>query len=190
MSKDNIKNKTPKSVAVSKPKEGENKKVCVFLLCSGGGGFPPEFVESYLKARTYFQHTMTGFELVEYFPRFSPNIGAMRSFCAGKMIDGFEKYAPDIAIFLDIDHVLPHDILVRLLTPDLPIVCGMYFLKGKPYNPVIYDKGPYDAVSKHYMSIPMYDYPSEGLFEVHNTGMGCARIDRCFFKVKTSVFLL
>lgn len=183
------KKKTPNTVALSKPTKGENKKVCVFLLCSGGGGFPPEFVESYLKARTYFQHNMTGYELVEYFPRFSPNIGAMRSLCAGYMVEGFKKYAPDIAIFLDIDHVLPYDVLVRLLTPDLPIVCGMYYLKGKPYHPVIYKEGPYDAAVKHHLAIPMYDYPTHEMFEVFNTGMGCTRIDReVFLKLKPPYF--
>ena len=182
--------KTPNSVAVSKDTKGkENKRVCVFLLCSGGAGFPPEFVESYLKARTYFQHTMTGYELVEYFPRFSPNIGAMRSLCAGYMVEGFKKYAQDIAIFLDIDHVLPYDVLVRLLQTELPILCGMYYLKGKPYHPIIYREGPYDALAGYHMAIPMMDYPTDKIFEVFNTGMGCAKIDReVFLKLKPPYF--
>ena len=172
-----------KETGKSKP-----RKVCVFLLCHGTS-FPPEFVESYLVARTYFQFHSEGFELVEYFPRFSPNIGAMRSLCAGYMVEGFKAYKADIAIFLDIDHVLPHDILVRLLSHDLPIVCGMYYLKGKPFHPVIYKKGPYDAAKKYHLAIPMYDHPMHELFEVFNTGMGCARIDReVFLKLKPPYF--
>ena len=177
------------TVAKSKPvKNKEVKKVCVFLLCHGTS-FPPEFVESYLKARTYFQHNMTGFELVEFFPRFSPNIGAMRSLCAGYMVEGFKQYAADIAIFLDIDQVYEPNILVKLLSHDLPIVCGMYMLKGKPYHPVIYEKGPYDAAKKYHLAMPMMDYPQKELFEVFNTGMGCARIDReVFLKLKPPYF--
>jgi len=176
-------------VAESKPVKGkENKKVCVFLLCHGTS-FPPEFVESYLKARTYFQHNISGFELVEFFPRFSPNIGAMRSLCAGYMVEGFKKYAADIAIFLDIDQIFEPDILVKLLSHDLPIVCGIYFLKGKPYHPVIYQEGPLDASNGYHLGMPMLDYPQNELFEVFNTGMGCTRIDReVFLKLKPPYF--
>lgn len=164
------------------------KRVVVFLPCANVN-FSPEFFESYLKARTYFQHTMNNIELVEYFPKFSSNLAAVRSLCVAYMIEGFKEYKPDTSIWLDIDHNLPYDTLVRLLSHDEPVVCGMYYLKGKPFHPIIYKKGPYDKALKHYLNIPIYDYPSKGLFEVDNTGMGCAKIDReVFLKLNPPYF--
>jgi hypothetical protein len=166
----------------------EKRRVVVFLPCAGVS-FPPEFVESYLKARTFFQHTMSDHELVEWFPRFTPNIGALRSMCAAYMVEGFRLYKPDTSIWLDIDHDLPHDILVKLLSHKEPVVLGMYFLKSAPFNPIVYRKGPYDRVAKHHLQMPVLDYPQEGLFEVDNAGMGCAKIDReVFLKLKPPFF--
>ncbi len=168
--------------------EKKKRKVVVFLPCAGVS-FPSEFVESYLKARTYFQHTMNDHELVEWFPKFTPNVGALRSMCAAYMVEGFKHYIPDTSIWLDIDHELPHDILVKLLSHKEPIILGMYFLKAKPFNPIVYRRKYYDRVTKHHVNKPVLDYPEKELFEVDNAGMGCAKIDReVFLKMKPPYF--
>ena len=169
-------------------KEKKKRKVVVFLPCAGVN-FPPDFVESYLKARTYFQHKMVNHELVEFFPKFTPNVAALRSLCAGYMVDGFKDYTADTSIWLDIDQTLPHDILVKLLSHKEPVVLGMYFLKGTPFSPVVYRRAYYDRVKKVWINKPVVDYPQKELFEVDNAGMGCAKIDReVFLKLKPPYF--
>ena len=153
------------------------KKVVVFLPCAGVS-FHPLFMESYSKAKMYFLSKMKGYELIEYYPQFSPNIGAVRNLCVGRVIEGFENYKPDISIWLDIDHELPYDVLVRLLEPDLPIVCGMYFLKTPPHRPVIFKKVAFDHALGYWVYSEMEEYDRGNMFEVENTGMGCARIDK------------
>lgn len=153
------------------------KKVIVFLPCAGVS-FPPDFVESWSKAKMYFQKNMDGYQIAEYFPKFTPNMGALRNLCVGRVIEGFREYKPDISIWLDIDHELPVDILVRLLTPDLPVVCGMYYFKLPPHKPVIFKRVAYDRGLKFWVYTEIEDYDKVNMFEVDNTGMGCARIDR------------
>jgi len=167
----------------------EKRKVIVFLPCAGVN-FPPEFVESYLKAKVFFQNQMgANYELVEYFPKFTPNIAALRSVCAAFMIDGFREFKPDTSIWLDIDQTLPHDLFVKLLSHKEPIVLGMYFLKGKPFSPVVYKRAYYDRVRKYWINKPIVDYPQNKLFEVDNAGMGCAKIDKeVFMKLKPPYF--
>ena len=166
------------------------KKVVVFLPCAGVS-FPKEFVESYLKARTYFQNhkAMDGFELVEYFPAFTPNMAATRNWCVGKMIDGFEGgFLPDVSIWLDIDHELPYDVLVRLLEHTEPVVSGMYYLKAPPYYPIVYEREEYDSVKNFWTYKSILDFPQVDLFEADMVGMGCVKIDREVFLGMTAPY--
>ena len=153
------------------------KKVIVFLPCAGVS-FPKEFVESYLKARTYFQYNIDGFELAEFFPAFSPNMAAMRNLCVGKVLDGFDGMKPDVSIWLDIDHEVPYDFLVRLLKHEEPIVSGMYFLKGAPHYPVVYDRYEWDSMMNFWTYKAKLEYDQVDMFEADMVGMGCVKIDR------------
>ena len=163
----------------------------VFLPCAGLS-FPREFVQSYLQARTYFQHhpDMIGkFELVEDFPNYTPNMAANRNICAGKVIEGVYGFRPDISIWLDIDHQLPYDVLVRLLSNENPVVSGMYFGKNPPYYPIVYEKYKYDRGLKFWLYKSMFDYDQIDPFEADMVGMGCVRIDReVFLKLKPPYF--
>jgi hypothetical protein len=164
------------------------KKVVVFIPCAGVS-FSPIFVESYLKARMYFQTKMDGYELIEYFPKFSPNMGAMRNLCVGRVIEGFREFYPDISIWLDIDHELPYDVLVKLLEHDFPVVGGMYFFKRAPHKPVIFKKVGHDKGLKQPVYSEIEEYDQVEPFEVDNTGMGCMRIDRdVLLKLKAPYF--
>jgi hypothetical protein len=155
------------------------KKVVVFIQAVNMN-IPRRFMESYLKARTYFQHTMDGYDLVEFFPTVFPP-GESRNYCAGKMIEGFKGFLPDISIWLDIDHEIPYDTLVRLLTPDYPIVSGIYYLKQYPHYPIVYKRWKYAEDTDFWLYESIVDYPVDGLFQVDSVGMGCVRIDRDVF---------
>ena len=157
------------------------KKVVVFLPCAGVS-FPKEFVESYLKARTYFYYNIKGFELVEFFPAFTPNMAATRNFCVGKVIEGFKGgFVPDVSIWLDIDHELSVDVLVRLLKHDEPIVSGMYYLKSPPYYPIVYNREKYDSETNLWTYKTILEYPFDKMFIADMVGMGCVKIDREVF---------
>lgn len=155
------------------------KRVVVFFSC-GKMSFDPDFMDSYIRARTYFQQQMEGYELVEYYSkRFPPS--ESRNECVGRMKEGFRGFKPDISIWLDIDHILPYDVLVKLLEHDLPIVSGIYYLKDYPHYPIVYRKTTYCEDTGFSLALPVLDYGEE-LFEVDYAGMGCVRIDRGVFE--------
>jgi len=164
-------------------------KIVVFLPCTGKD-FPQKFFKSYLRARTNFHYHFKDDEIVEIepiseltedYPNFTPNMGAIRSYCVARMIEGFEGYYPDTSLWFDIDQELQPDTIVKLLKHKEPVVSGMYFLKGHPNYPVVYQRHEYDEEKKFYTYKSMYDYPPEDCFEADMIGMGCVKIDREVF---------
>lgn len=155
------------------------KKIIVFLPVAGIK-IPSEFFESYLKARTYFQYNTEGYELAEFVVKLFPT-SESRNYCVGKMKEGFTHYSPDISIWLDVDHEIPHDTLVRLIKPDKPIVSGIYYLKTHPYQPIVFRRGDYCEDTNFYLVDPIVDYPDRQMFKADAVGMGCVRIDKEVF---------
>ena len=68
---------------------------------------------------------------------------------------------------IDSDVYAPKDVIPRLMAHNKDIVCGIYYMKTMPTQPVIFKEmgdGPY------------WDYPVEELFEIDGSGLGCTLI--------------
>jgi len=130
---------------------------------------------------------MEGWELIEYYPKYFPPSEA-RNDCVGRMKEGFSGYEVDTSIWFDTDHVLPYDVIVKLLSHDLPIVSGVYYLKRPPFFPIVYRKKKQCGDTGFWLASPYVNYPDE-LFEADYIGMGCVRIDReVFLDLKVPYF--
>lgn len=90
---------------------------------------------------------------------------------------GFLRGDADWIFWLDDDTVPPKNAIDHLVQLGREFVAGLYFLPGKPYNPIAYkrheDSGLY---------APIYKYPKGGLFEVDSVGMGCTLIHRSVYE--------
>lgn len=88
-------------------------------------------------------------------------------------------------LFLDIDMRFPLNTIPQLLSHDLPIVSGLYYLKNWPFSPIAgYYKGT-DCVNsegkkwkEHYAPLP--ENPNH-LTKVDWTGIGCLLVDMDVF---------
>lgn len=86
----------------------------------------------------------------------------------------------DITIWFDFDMTFPEDICIQLLKHNLDIVTGMYYVKSRPYYPVMFDcVDKKKNVFKHFR--PIINFPLDELFYADMIGMGCVAI-------KTDVF--
>jgi len=156
------------------------KKIIIFLPCSRTK-FHPLFTRSYLNALSYLKET-TNYEITDDLVDFTPNLAALRSYCAARMIDGYDKFKPDTSIWLDTDHEFPPDTLYKLLKHEFPIVSGLYVWKKPPNYPVLLNKN-----KKAYE--PVFEFDQVDPFEVDVTGMGCVKIDKeVFFNLKPPYF--
>ena len=75
-------------------------------------------------------------------------------------------------LWLDTDVMIEPNMISQLMADNKDIVCGIYYMKTMPPQPVIFKKlgdGPY------------YDFPIEELFEIEGSGMG-------FCLVKTEIY--
>lgn len=93
----------------------------------------------------------------------------------------------DYVLWLDSDMVFQPDTLERMINvldehPEVDILSGLYFRRGKPFTPVLYKKLELNAEGKteweDYVDIP------DGLFEIAGCGFGCVlmRAD-CLFDI-------
>ncbi len=76
-------------------------------------------------------------------------------------------------LFIDTDVFLPFDAVSRLMSHEVDIVCGVYWMKTNPPQPVVFDKlgnGPIWNIK-----------PQNKLLEISGSGLGCCLI-------KTTVF--
>ena len=72
--------------------------------------------------------------------------------------------------FIDHDVIVPPNALTMLYSRELPVVCGLYYLKTKPPEPLtVIDRRPYT------------DWTHGDLVTVDCTGLGCALIDLSVF---------
>ena len=87
----------------------------------------------------------------------------------------------DRILFLDSDMVFQPDLLIRL-TRDMDegrdYVCGLFFRRKPPYNPVIYKNLEYerDGLKLDMKLDPYLDYPQNEIFEVAGSGFGAVMI--------------
>jgi len=89
----------------------------------------------------------------------------------------------DFIVFFDTDVVPPPDTIMRLVSHDLPVVGGLYFMDKPPYWPLLFrKKSPILLVRPLYGETGQYDIvdnwePGE-LLKVDAIGMGCTAIRR------------
>ena len=87
----------------------------------------------------------------------------------------------DRILFLDSDMVFQPDLLIRLsrdMDEGRDYVCGLFFRRKPPYNPVIYKNLEYerDGLKLDMKLDPYLDYPQNEIFEVAGSGFGAVMI--------------
>jgi len=158
-----------------------HKKIVIFIPKAGfNPTYEALFVESLFTAKDYLMAKANEipfeFTISQYFSHTFP-IDANRNECVSMAI----KNNIDLSIYLDTDHIIPHDALFKLIKHDKPIVAGVYFLKGEPHAPVIYTENKkmsddFDVFNSIYFIGDKSLYEYEGLFEADMTGAGCFAI--------------
>jgi len=158
-----------------------HKKIVIFIPKTGHrSSYDSKFIESYMAAKDYlfakYDEIPFTFTLSQYFSHTFP-IDANRNECVSMAI----KNDIDLSIFLDTDHILPVDVLYKLIKHDLPIVAGVYFLKGEPHPPVVYKENEelskdFDVFNAIYYIGDETIYERKELFEADMTGAGCFAI--------------
>jgi SAM-dependent methyltransferase len=116
----------------------------------------------------------------------------LKSSSLNKQLWDAKTMEADKILFMDVDMKFPIHTLPQLLSDDLPIVGGLYHIKGHPYSPVAGWTTPEDRnvnadgkIWKDYYC-PL---PEDELVEVDWTGMGCLLVDmECFDKIKYPCF--
>lgn len=95
----------------------------------------------------------------------SANITEARNTLVQRALDEDAEWV----MFLDDDHVYPHDLLMRLLAHEKPVVSALYLRRQQPFSPVAFshrnDHGTYQ-------SIDLAELPQGGLLKVHAVGAG------------------
>jgi len=166
------------------------RKLVIFIPVGNQDKMWTGFTSTYERAKAYLvQHIDElpyKLQFVEYHCTTFP-VDAMRNECAtrfieGIPIDGQQVFTADISIWLDTDHTIPEDALLNFLMHDLPIVCGIYYIKaGKrdnPFYPVIFKQ----REDKPHLFKAIMEWPQDDLFECDFTGMGALCIKREVFE--------
>lgn len=71
-------------------------------------------------------------------------------------------------LFIDDDHAFKHDLLLKLLAHEVPIVGSLYLQRMLPFAPVAYSHKEDD----HYIPLDLTTSPEDGLVEVCAVGTG------------------
>lgn len=80
----------------------------------------------------------------------------------------------DYILWLDSDMIFPPDTLIRMLEhmKDKDFVTGLYFRRGAPFSPVIFES--YETLEDGRVKWKdQLEYPKDELFEVAGCGFGC-----------------
>lgn len=154
------------------------KKVIIFIPTFGGMSPHFKFNRSFETALLKFNAKYNKIYEISYdHCTVGPHLEANRNVCVGRAIEGYGKWKPDMAIFLDGDLILPENILEGLICRnDYKIVAGMYFAKRGKY-PICFRKGKYDSYRDIQLYDSVIDFPQNKDFEVDYPGEGCFRID-------------
>lgn len=158
--------------------ENRHKKIVIFIPKAGfRASYEMNFIESYIAAKDYlyarYDDLPFTFTISQYFSHTFP-IDANRNECVSMAINN----EIDLSIFLDTDHILPHDAIYKMVKHDLPIVAGVYYGKGEPHPPIIYKENKelskdFDVFNSIYTIGDKTIYDSEELFEADMAGAGC-----------------
>ncbi len=158
----------------------KHKNIVVFIPKAG---FRPtynaNFVESFIAAKDYLYakagEVPFSFTISQYFSHTFP-IDANRNECISMAL----KNDIDLAIFLDTDHIIQTDTLLKLIKHDLPVVAGVYYGKGEPFPPIVYkeniDSEDFDLFNVIYKIGDKTIYEYEDLFPADMVGGGCFAI--------------
>ena len=158
----------------------KHKNVVVFIPKTGfRSSYESKFVESFVAAKDYLLAKANDipftFTISQYFSHTFP-IDANRNECISMAI----KNNIDVAIFLDTDHMIPSDALLKLIKHDLPVVAGVYYGKGEPFAPIVFkeneDSADFDLFSVIYKIGDKTIYKYEDLFPASMVGGGCFAI--------------
>ena len=173
------------------------RKLVIFIPVGNQDKMWTGFTSTYERAKAYLVNHIDELpyklEFVEYHCTTFP-VDAMRNECATRFVEGIPMegravWNADISIWLDTDHTIPTDALFNMLAHDLPIVCGIYYIKaGKrdyPFYPVIFQQ----REDKPELFKAVMEWPQDDLFEIDFTGMGALcikkevfdKLDRPFF---------
>lgn len=95
-------------------------------------------------------------------------IGADRGRSRNSLVAASLERGSEWMFFLDDDHSFPPDILLRLLTHDLPVVASLYLQRTDPFLPIAYVEKTEDA----YWPLDLSDKPKQGLVPVVGAGTG------------------
>jgi hypothetical protein len=142
------------------------------------GLVPQEFFLSFFRANEYLMQRTGELPYKDVsFQLFSPStfpIDANRNECVALA----KENKIDISIWLDADQELAEDTLFRMLKhgKDFPIYAGIYYLKAKPYHPIVFK-----ANKNFKLFYPIWRYPKDELFYADMIGMGCVKIDTKVF---------
>lgn len=88
-----------------------------------------------------------------------------RNSCVEKCLETGSEWI----VFIDDDHVFPHDLVTRLLAHEKPIVGSLYLQRMVPFAPIAYSHKTDD---ERYIPIQLNELPGEGLIEVAAVGTG------------------
>lgn len=127
--------------------------------------------------------------------QFAVEIGSLvymaRNKLAARAVEG--KY--DYILWLDSDMVLPPDVGKRLVQQAMlgrDYVSGLYFKRGLPTHPIIYqdivwERGE-DGIIKHGAE-PFMEYPKDQVFQIAGSGLGCCLMKVDIIKQVVSSFM-
>lgn len=91
------------------------------------------------------------------------------------VVSGLSSEA-DYLFFMDSDSVVSPEDLDRLVKAKKDVISGIYFMRGMPYNPVIYES---DWKGKGYVFLKDV---KDGIERIDGCGMGCCLIRRKVFE--------
>jgi hypothetical protein len=81
-------------------------------------------------------------------------------------------------LMIDTDQTYPPDTIVRLMSHNLPIVCGKVHRRYPPFDPILYREVPETG---QYAHVPLNEWVNGGLIEVDATGGACMFLDMSVF---------
>lgn len=81
-------------------------------------------------------------------------------------------------MFIDDDVLVSKDALMKLLSHDKDIACGLYLMRAFPHQPVAFDHQNSEGMVRWLQLTPSLN----GLIEVESTGLGCVLINLNVFK--------
>ncbi len=90
----------------------------------------------------------------------------------------------DWVLYLDDDHILPQDVLTKLLVADKDIISALYVQRQPPFNPVLME---YELPDGGFIQKQL-DSTDQGVIEVAAAGAGCLLVKRRVIEALTAPY--